>query len=129
MIRYIIIYMGGERGQTDNGPVAETETIREQFDSDFGRFLMGRVERANEDGGTTGLRAYEFILDPAAQGERRGIAITFFLRAAAAGYSPLVAPLVIPSAGYVDPSGAHPLTAVYWFLREGPDPETRGSIR
>lgn len=122
--------MGGERErQTENGPVAETETIRDKFDSDFGRFLMGRVERANDDGSTTGVRAYEFVLDPTAQGERRGIAITFFLRAAAAGYSPIVAPLVIPGAGYADPSGAHPLTTVYWFLQEGPDPAAHGPIR
>lgn len=122
MIGYLIIM---ERERTIHTASAEArEGRREHFDVTFNRFLLGQTERPNADGTMTEVRAYEFVLDPHDQTERRGTIATFALQALAAGYCQALAPIVMPDVGFR--AADQPLVAVYWFL-EVP-PETTPSV-
>lgn len=93
------------------------------FETGYASFLVGELDRSSEDGSSVAIKAYELVVDPTDVRERRGLIVTFGLRAAAAGYRQPFGPVVLPGVGYSDTRAERPLTAVYFFL-ESPDPSS-----
>ncbi|TAK28803.1 MAG: hypothetical protein EPO21_21855 [Chloroflexota bacterium] len=106
----------GEGFNGDFGKELSQEALRSHFEQKYASHLIGEMVRRNEDGSQTQIRAYELIIDPVNQAERRGILTDFGLRAAQAGYKQALGTVELPGVGYRDTEGRRPLTVVYFFL-------------
>jgi hypothetical protein len=102
---------GPERGQFEPEEKREL-SLAEHFPS----ALVGEVNTETASGNTRVVQAFELIVDPADAAERRAVAVGFCMKAAALGYEPAMPPVMFPEAGFRDPRGTRPLTAMYFFL-------------
>lgn len=112
-----------ERGSSPGWEGPSLEQQRANFETVYERFVIGEVIRRGDDGTETPILAYELVVDPMDEAERRALVGGFALRAAQAGYKQALGPVVLPEVGFKDTAGTRSLTAVYLFL-EQPSSET-----
>ena len=95
--------------------VRESEEAALRLDQLYPSLLVGEVQGPSPEGGSV-VQAYELILDPGDERERRGVLVDFCLRAVAMGYQQAFPPVTLNAIAYRDIGGNHPLSAVYFFL-------------
>lgn len=91
---------------------AEPPTLAELFPS----ALIGETPSSGESSEASVVQAYEFIVDPSDQRERRAVVLGFCMQAAALGYGFPVSSVILPGIGYRDQTGERPLSALYFFV-------------
>ena len=82
--------------------------------NEYPSFLIG--EARLEPSWPSMVQAFEIILDPMDEVERRAVLATFCLRAAALGYASAAPPLSVPAVGFREGRPERPLSAVFLFL-------------
>ncbi len=101
-----------------------------EFEARYARFQVGEADIAGENAPPRTVRAYEFIVDPSQPGDRRAVTANFALQALAAGYSPVMVPVVVPGVGFADATISRPLTSIYWLLQAPPsEPAPRPLVK
>jgi hypothetical protein len=108
--------------ETPEGRWPNPEEIKRDFEERFKPHQITQWERRNNDGSTSEIRGYEFIIDPMSQAERRGLLADFATRALVVGWRQALGPIVLPSVGYSPSSGDRPLSAVQMYVERQLEP-------